>query len=714
MKTMLLVTKRKSVQEMYYNELVKIFDGYLNIQPCVRPDDRLDFTEESGIAQADIVLITNPYSFPRARRQMRKDAAIINLNFSFAKEKVEALKNFPVGTEALACFNYYSSAHQAVNALYEAGVTNLNLYVNYPDNHNLTDKKIDLVITAGQTDQIPTGIPQSYDLGYRKVSLTTLLEIAVKANLLDSGLEERITLYCDTISTPDNYLSYFYDTSATATVQLKAITECIDYGIVIYDQNWNVINFNQNFVELLDLPADLYGRKLSDLSWEKELGQLLLSAAEFHNRLCTLKDQCRSLTVSKEKINKGDRRSDLFILLVKDITELTNLETSLRQQIAKRGHVTKYTFEDIKGKSSTMTQCVDKAKRIAQIDKPTLIIGESGTGKELFAQSIHSASRRSHFPFVAMNCAAIPPTLLESELFGYDEGAFTGARKGGKDGLFQMAQKGTLFLDEIGELSLPTQAKLLRVLEEKQIMKVGSGQLISVDVRIIAATNRNLNALVDANEFRLDLYYRLNTLIINVPPLRERPMDIPTLVDEFLRQERLSDVDFDSTVWNFLMNYEWKGNIRELRNCVEYMANIADERITLQHLPDYIRATDQSYPSMSHQNRIAPQSANDQTGQPARSTLRNHPCDPLAALFPTEQDAVIHILSFLQHKPSGRRGILQSLLRSGFSMTEYHLRSLLSDLNQKSYVNFGQGRSGCCLTPSGAELLRTLLENMRF
>lgn len=686
MKTMLLVTKRRSVQEMYHAELEKVFGQYLNILPCVQPDDESDFSVESGIDHADLVLITNPYSFPRARRQMRPDAPIINLNFAFAKEKVEALKQFPVGTEALACFNYYSSAHHAVNALYEAGVTNLNLYIHYPGNRNLTGKQIHLAITAGATDEIPVGIPHRFDLGDRKIALTTLLDIAVKANILDDKLEQSILTYCDTICTPDDYLSYLYSNSSASTIQLKTIIECIDYAILLFDQDGKVINFNRSFTQFFGLGPDLYEHRMGDLPWEEELEKIIHSSGECHNQLCALKELGRSVIVSKEKINKGDRRRDIYILLIKDITELTKLETSLRRQIAKRGHVAKYTFEDIKGDSPAMVQCVAKARRIAQIDKPTLIIGESGTGKELFAQSIHNSSGRGRFPFVAMNCAAIPSTLLESELFGYDDGAFTGARRGGKEGLFQMAQKGTLFLDEIGELPLLTQAKLLRVLEEKEIMKVGSGELIGVDVRIIAATNRDLNALVEAGEFRLDLYYRLNTLIIHVPPLRTRRSDIPPLVEEFLRQERRETVVFDPPVWEFLMGYQWKGNIRELRNCVEYMANIADGRITAEHLPDYIR---DAYHSAAVPPAPLPGPGPDQ-------------------FLPADREAVFHILSLLRHKPLGRRSILPALHKEGICLTEYHLREVLGNLNRQGYVVFGQGRAGCALSPSGAALLHSL------
>jgi transcriptional regulator with PAS, ATPase and Fis domain len=374
------------------------------------------------------------------------------------------------------------------------------------------------------------------------------------------------------------------------------------------------------------------------------------------------------------------------MIIIKDITELTDIEASLRRQITKKGLIAKYTFLDIKGTSPAIEQCINKAKKIAQIDKPTLIIGESGTGKELFVQSIHNASTRYHYPFVAMNCAAIPDSLLESELFGYEDGAFTGARKGGKEGLFQMAQKGTLFLDEIGELSLSTQAKLLRVLEEKEIMRVGSDRLISVDVRIIAATNRNLKTMVDASKFRLDLFFRLNTLIINIPPLRSRHSDIALLINEFLLRENQGKIQFDPKVWNFLLNYQWTGNIRELKNCIEYAANISDGYISAEYLPDYIL---EEYNNTVH------------THSYIKSTVEN--------INKRDEEFLIAILALLKYEPMGRRLMMQSLEKENLDITEYRLRSLLDYLSQNKYITIGKGRSGCSISDSGKELLNILL-----
>jgi len=684
MKTVVLVAKREYACKMYQKQLEEIFGDRLRLRYYIHAEEGVEFDPGSGVGQADIVLITNPYSFPWARRVMKEGAQIINVDFTFQKEKVDQLRKLPVGTQVLACFNYYSAAHQAVNTLYEAGLANLNLYIHYPGNRNLIGQKMDLVIIGGHTDEIPPDIPEIFDMGERMIALNTVLELAIAADIMDDEMQRRIIQYGDRVCVPDDYVSAIYNDSVTANLQFRAIAECIDYGIVAFNNDHRIMNYNAIFAQRFGRRGELKGRRVEELGWEPELERMALSTGEFRNALYVQQGSGRTYLVSKEKINKGDERTDLSMLLFKDETQLHNLETALQQQIARRGHVAKYRFTDIKGASASMTDCIKKAKRIALIDKPTLIIGESGTGKELFAQSIHNASSRRNYPFVAMNCAAIPSTLLESELFGYEEGAFTGARKGGKAGMFQMAQKGTLFLDEIGELSLPTQAKLLRVLEEKEIMKVGGGEIIGVDVRIIAATNQNLNELVERGEFRLDLYYRLNTLIINVPPLRERREDIPLLIEEFLRQEELGPVTFEPEVRTFLMNYEWRGNIRELRNCVEYMANIADGHITIDYLPDYIRG------ELGASSPPPP--------------VPEAPAEPVAEL-PADALAVLRVL---KRRPEGRRGILEALAQDQMAVSEYHLRALLDQLRQEGYLTFGRGRAGCALTQRGAALLERM------
>ena len=248
------------------------------------------------------------------------------------------------------------------------------------------------------------------------------------------------------------------------------------------------------------------------------------------------------------------------------------------------------TFEDILGEGETIQKVKRYASKVARNDSTILIIGESGTGKELFARAIHSNSKRASSPFIAINCAAIPETLLESELFGYDDGAFSGAKKGGKPGKFEIANGGTLFLDEIGDMPLHMQAKILRVIQEGIVERVGSIKTLPVNVRIIAATNKNLDQLVKDGAFRSDLFYRLNVVPIFIPPLRERKGDVECLCNYFLKKYnskmKRSFEAFSFQAMTMLEDYHWPGNVRELQNAVEYAVNVETQsRINSDSIP---------------------------------------------------------------------------------------------------------------------------------
>ena len=248
----------------------------------------------------------------------------------------------------------------------------------------------------------------------------------------------------------------------------------------------------------------------------------------------------------------------------------------------------RYSLSDIVGSSPAAISIRAEILKVAGTNATVLIQGETGTGKELVAQSLHQESRRSPYPFVKLNCAAIPQELIESELFGYVEGAFTGARKAGKKGKFEQAEKGTLFLDEVSQLSLSAQAKLLRVLQEKEIERVGGSDTIPVNVRIVAATNDNLEDMVRQGTFRSDLYYRLNVIPIKVAPLRDRKSDIPLLVKRFTEkygeQAGLVDVVLEPEALALIMEYDWPGNIRELEHAIERAINHSNSSaLTLQN-----------------------------------------------------------------------------------------------------------------------------------
>lgn len=305
-----------------------------------------------------------------------------------------------------------------------------------------------------------------------------------------------------------------------------------------------------------------------------------------------------------------------------DITMIQELEGQIRRKLSGRGLKARYTFDDIIHRSEIIRQTVKTAERYAQSDSNVIIIGETGTGKELFAQSIHNASRRKNGPFVAINCAALPENLLESELFGHVEGAFTGASRGGKMGLFEQAHGGTLLLDEITEISPSTQSKLLRVLQERQVRRIGDDKVIDVDARIISCTNRSISNLLNQGKFRRDLMYRLDILRLFLPPLRDREGDVELLfchlLDSFCRQWGIGMPRIDPEALLLLEQYPFGGNIRELRNIVERVLSLSDGAcITRQIMGEALYPRDVE-PGPEEEPPAAPKPSRPGTDEPER------------------------------------------------------------------------------------------------
>jgi PAS domain S-box-containing protein len=322
--------------------------------------------------------------------------------------------------------------------------------------------------------------------------------------------------------------------------------------------------------------------------------KVLLTKKPVENTKLKLKPSGKTVVAQAAPIIvNGEMKGSVAVL--HDISTIKDLTDKLEEAEKKLRQLTyKYKPEDIIGSSKAINEVRKLIEKAAKVPATVLLRGESGTGKELFANSIHTQSSRSHKNFVRVNCAALSDSLLESELFGYDEGSFTGALKGGKKGLFEEANKGTIFLDEISEISLNTQAKLLRVLQEKEIMRVGSNKNIPVDVRVIAATNADLSKAIKEGKFREDLFYRLSILPIYIPPLRDRKEDIPLLVKSFIA--KFNDeygrniVDISEEALRILQSHDWPGNVRELENTIGraiiYM-NINEKVIDTIHLPHF-------------------------------------------------------------------------------------------------------------------------------
>lgn len=365
---------------------------------------------------------------------------------------------------------------------------------------------------------------------------------------------------------------------------IKAVLDATSEGIMAIDNKGRLTTFNSAAEKILKIKKQkAIGRKIAEIvSPDLPILNTISTGKSYDNEEMIIENnntKSHYITSGRPILDEEGEPIGAVASLqdIQNVMEIVHLFTQPSM----------ITFDQILGESKAMKKVKKMAKMVAKSNSSVILRGESGTGKELFARSIHMASPRKDKPFVAINCAAIPDQLLESELFGYEEGAFTGAKKGGKQGLFTYADKGTLFLDEIGELSTHLQVKLLRVLQENKIRKVGSNKEIPIDVRIITATNRNLEKLISTGQFREDLYYRLNVIPIWIPPLRARKDDIPLLAKNFL--EKLSKKlnknieGISSSAMKKLINYDWPGNVRELSNVIERAINICDGSVIKSH-----------------------------------------------------------------------------------------------------------------------------------
>jgi len=368
--------------------------------------------------------------------------------------------------------------------------------------------------------------------------------------------------------------------------RMYSILNSVSDGVIIIDSFGKITHTNPALERMLDRRLDLNGKAIENLVENTlVIRDTLVSGKGFKDVELTIRNGTTlSCLASGEVLRDEQGRitgASIFIDTIKNVHSLVNRLS---------GAQATFEFEDIVGDSEELMEAIRIGTRAAVSDSNVLLQGESGTGKELFAQAIHNRSSRANHPFVAINCGAIPRELLDSELFGYVEGAFTGAKKGGRPGKFEMASGGTLFLDEIADLPLAKQVALLRVLQERNIMRIGGDRVIPVDVRIICATNKNLLEEVKKGHFRQDLYYRLNVISITLPSLKNRKGDITLLLNHFLQtySKRMSMPTpvIEPQVFHYLENYSWPGNVRELQNVVERMLNIAGgNKLTMDHLP---------------------------------------------------------------------------------------------------------------------------------
>jgi len=650
------------VSEFFKSELEKIFSDLFVID-YRHPD--MDVIQ--AVYDTDLILYTDPEILNILVDKIKCDAPTLMMKRTITKQALNILKDIPAGKKALvANINQYM-ANETMALFYQLGITDVQFYPYYKNKKEIPDNISYIIVPENESyDFLPDIDAEIILIGNRVFDISNVVDILSILRIDSKQSEKIIKRYLIKVPTIWYGFDYGWENRRVLLNQWKLLLDELLSGVIITDQNNQIELINNKAKNILSLDTvELSGKSIKKLIDKNKDLKFVLEKKEIKDKLVKTNGKELVFTV---KIVQFDNQFYGKIIIVSPYREMVKTQQKVHKQIVGKGHYSNYNFDDIIGESRTIKKSVDISKKIARSDSTVLLLCDSGTGKDIFAGSIHNYSQRKNEPFVAINCATLPENLLESELFGYEEGAFTGARKGGKIGLFEQANGGTILLDEIGDLPLKLQARLLRAIEEKEIMRLGGDSVISIDTRIIAATNQNLQELMKKGKFRKDLFFRLNVFQIKVPSLIDREDDILILTNHFL-DELDKDIEITKDLKEFLYNYNWPGNVRELKNTIKYMVTIDDKKINYKSLPDY---------------------------------LKDESCSPDLSIL------ILKSLYFLNKKnaDTGRRSITQYFKQNYYSISENKIRSKLQNLLQDKMVSINKGRAGTKITKKGIEYLK--------
>lgn len=645
----------------------------------------------SGSITADLVLVQNEDVFQRTKDSIPEETPLIFCNRTISKEGYYKILNIPEYSEIYILDETLEMAKDIISIIYERGIRNLTLLPASPENIATLMNKT--VIILGQSSIVPEDAKEIINIGSSLLDVSTIISIGFRLKI-DYIIQNKDIQSSYSEIIPANFglaemLGKFNITEGMLNVLLNVIED----GVININLSGEINSLNKKARQILGIEDETLNycngiERFPDIPFE----DVLENRRPIKDKL--IKINGYDVIVSIDPIFHSGKLFGAYAIM-KEFGEAELKQHKFRTRIIGKGHRAKYNFNNIIGRSEEIVNCKEKAMRMADSNSTVLIIGDSGTGKELFAQAIHNNSVRRNYQFVVINCGALPESLLESELFGYEEGSFTGARKGGKPGLFELAHNGTLFLDEIGEMPLSLQSRLLRVLQERQVMRLGGDRLIDIDVRLIAATNRNINEMVRKGEFREDLFYRLNVLKLKVPSLNSRKEDIPLIV-ESLKQSFNGSFELTDTALDALMKHDWRGNVRELKNYVEYLVNLNIELVDAADLPFYGDDPDE----MQVENISSEHS-------------QSNPVEMLRETAGKTIDSHIFVLrqlekGFKENKRLGRRSIYKACENNNLFISEQEIRTILMNLEKCGMAKILKGRGGSVITEKGLEILKCL------
>jgi len=577
MKQVCLVTGSSTTRGELQRQLAEYLEGEAALD-CHSIDEGLPAS-----ISADLVIVSSDLVAGELRKAglLESEDILLVARRTVNCDHLDLVVGLAPGTKAFFVNDCEETALACIQALAELGLDSVAYTPWYPG-LPLPTAGITVAVTAGESALVPDGIPTVIDIGPRILDFGTIAEILVRLGLPEKTAGGFARRYLSAIVSVARRLARSTEETRMLNTHLSGVIDSLSHGILVYDRAGRVSVCNENLRILLGLrPADVQaGRSLAGLVRGQNLLDFLEADGAEDTSIFRLADG--DVLVHRFESGGGNR-----IATFRDERGAAVESARLAREYRRRGYIAKYTMDDIVGVSDVIRRAKKVAGRLAATDLTILIHGESGTGKELFASAIHEASGRRGGPFLAVDLGALSDDLIESELFGYEEGAFTGAKKGGKAGLFELADHGTIFLDEIGHISPKVQTRLLRVLQEKEILRVGGTEIKRIDVRVIAASNEDLLERARKGKFREDLYFRLKTGLLRIPPLRERASDIPLLLQSFIRAEGRIGTEVDPAVLVTFGDYSWPGNVRELRNLITYMLAVGEgPTITLCDLPD--------------------------------------------------------------------------------------------------------------------------------
>ncbi len=648
-----------TAMEFVKSNLESVFSDYIQFNLYY-----FDHFDDSTILTDDAYLISSEVPFQLLKKYVSDYTCIFDLERSLPKEALASILQIPEGTDVLVVNDGYDSAKEVISEYSSLGAGHINMV---PYDSRLKDSDayshFSIALTPGEADLVPSHIEEIIDIGYRKISFSTMYLLMKTLDLDFSIINRNLFRHIQTITEPNTALHDNYIFGYLKGELLNKIADTDNKALLLIDRYFQPIFANKQARTLFQISSD------KNIHIKDYIPQDFLNEQETRSSVITLHGI--EYYYDRFTFSIMDEPVGYFIRF----QEKSAFDTAASKNI-KKGYIARHQFRDIVYQSEIMDDLILKANRIATSDFTVLLIGESGTGKELIAQSIHNASFRNNMPFVAINCAALPETLLESELFGYDAGAFTGATSKGKQGLFEQANHGTIFLDEIGDISPKLQAQLLRVIQEKQIMHIGGDRLIDIDVRLITATNKDLSVAVKKGVFRQDLYFRLNVLTFQIPPLRRRKEDILLLMEHFLGSDYQSLSPKERQI---LMSYEWPGNIREIENIAVYFR-------AFNCLPEYL--------------------LND-------SFITKDNLFPDDKISLSTEQALLKIISAGSSAAHGvgRSAMIRLLQRNGIHISDNRLRKILSSLKSRGYIQIQKGRGGTMITEKGIEVLNAEQEH---